>query len=266
MGDLDARSRARARTATGEVVGGDLTEQVDERSTGIAPERERRERRFHHRRRAYTAVTRNSPSSLLREPDEVHAHVGRNLDADVAPPLQEVDVVAELAERVVAPDAQQATDHARLVLVIDVERRLLGRATTDRTPAVLSLEQRFVAGTGEAEGTPEVSVAFLCLTTLPVRPPVLVQVFLVLLLPSLDVRDRLLAVCGVPRTTYGARTALALRAVAVGHPGGTMEFSERQYLAALLASLHPKSVRGGYDTYALLHVRKITPRLFVHSF
>jgi hypothetical protein len=90
----------------------------------------------------------------------------------------------ELAERVVTPDAEQTTDLARLVVVIDVEGDLAGRAAADAAPAALPGKQHLVVGLRDAEGAAQVCVAVLSLSALPVFAPVLVEMFLVLLLAS----------------------------------------------------------------------------------
>ena len=62
----------------------------------------------------------------------------------------------ELAERVVAPDAEQAADLARLVVVVDVERDLPGLLPADRASAALPHEERLVVGLGDPERAAEV--------------------------------------------------------------------------------------------------------------
>ena len=55
-------------------------------------------------------------------------------------PLEELVLLAKVAERVVAPEAEQPADDARLVIVIDVQRPLLRpRFFADRTNAALFL-------------------------------------------------------------------------------------------------------------------------------
>jgi hypothetical protein len=128
----------------------------------------------------------------------------------------------ELAERVVAPDAEQPTDLAGVVVVVDVQRDLPRLLAADPTPATLSGKQVVVVGLRQPELPFQVALPRFRLTTLAVLAPVLVQVFLVLLLPALDLGDRVLAIGLVPRSLPDPMTRLALRTTTVPHASSSI--------------------------------------------
>jgi hypothetical protein len=167
--------------------------------------------------------------------------------------LEQLVLLAEVAQRVVAAEAEQSPDHARLVIVIDMQRPFLRpRLPADRADPALCVEHPLVV----RERHPVLALEMaLALRRLALRPPFVLELccpvpVAVRHLPSTNavaVRLR------VERSTGPLRREVArdaIGAMSVGHAGSSVELIERLRLATDLALFHALIVRKRCDSYA----------------